>query len=113
MVLSPDNRVIAIGPPNSDWTNNAQPYGIFTSTRTIDVGPAELTFPDSSVIRVTPGFGVAAFQISEGGNQWWTEPFFVELSEQVVWQRIPRVNLVAVALMPNVGCQMDVVVDRT
>lgn len=113
MVLSPNNRIVPVEFPNNIWLFAVRPFAYFTCTRTVDVGPTELLFPDSDVQYVVPGFGQAAFKIENLGVETWTEPFNVVLSQQAIYQPIPYVNLVAIALIPANGCQMDVTPTRT
>ena len=113
MVLSPDARVLSGGQIQQNGTANRDIIALFQATRTVGIGPEELLFPDPSVISVFPGFGQAAFLVNAGGTDIWTAPFDVRLSAEVVVLPFRRVNLVAVALVPANGCQMDVTTDRT
>lgn len=113
MVLSPDARVLSGAGIEQSGTTTRDIVALFQATRTVGIGPEELLFPDPNVISVFPGFGQASFLVNAGGVDVWTAPFDVRLSAEVVVLPFRRVNLVAVALIPANGCQMDVTTDRT
>lgn len=108
MVLSPAFRVVSVASNVGEWRANRERYAIFTCSSNFDVGPSELVFPDPSIQRATPGFGQAAYRVQVGALEKWLQPFEVQLSDGALTIGAPRASLVAIALMPRNGCQMDV-----
>lgn len=112
MVLSSAARVLSDGQIGQTGAANRDILVVVTSTNTPDIGPSELIFPDSEVGFVSPGYGRVSFQVQGEGDAWWLDPAWVRLSTQVLSLPFRRVNLVAVALMPENGCQMDATTTR-
>lgn len=107
MVLSPEARIIDGSEISQTGTTTRDILVVVQSTRTVGIGPDEFIFPDPDVIRVSPGFGLMAMKIREGQEEWWLKAEQITLSTEVVKLDMRRVNLVAVALIPENGCEMD------
>lgn len=108
MPLSPDARVITGADINENGTATRDIVAVVTATRTVDVGPDELLFPDPNIIWTSPGFGFVAFRIQDLTRNEWLAPIPVVLSSQAIMVPMRRVNLRGVALVPAVGCELDV-----
>lgn len=112
MPLSPDFRVLSGAGIEQPGTATRDIIAVVTATRTVGIGPDELKFPGPGTILLSPGFGKIAFRILEGNIDAWLAPVFVRLSLEAVAVPLRRVDLVSVALIPEVGCEMDVVTFR-
>lgn len=108
MPLSPDSRIITGASINQTGTAARDIMAVVTATRTVGIGPDELEFPDPNVIYTLPGFGKISFLLQDLAREGWTRPVFVQLSSEVLVIPSRRVNLRGVALIPEVGCEMDV-----
>lgn len=108
MVLSPEARVLSGDQIRQVWQANRQTVAVFTSTFTPGLSVNELVFPDSGVQFIVPRLGWAAFQVETPEGDRWLMPFEVRLTTQAEPVYYLRGNLIAVALVPENGCQMDV-----
>lgn len=108
MVLSPDARILSGTGIEQTWQVNRQTVAVFDGTFTPGVQVTELVFPDPSIQFVIPRIGWAAFQVQTPSGNRWLRPFEVRLTSQAEPVYYLRGNLIAVALIPETGCQMDV-----
>jgi hypothetical protein len=112
MPLSPNARVLSGAGIQQSGRQNGDIIAIVEATNTVGIGPDELLFPDQGVTYLDPGFGRVAFKVESSQEEWWVAPRFCVLSLEVIKVPLRRVNLVAVALIPSNGCQMDVTTSR-
>ena len=107
MALDPNPRILS-GPTIAlDARNNREILVTATATFTPGVEVTELVFPDPAVGFVFPRLGTIALQLGDGTDLFWVSPISLQLTQEGLPSVPERLNLVAVALIPNVGCSLD------
>lgn len=107
MALDPNPRILSGNGIARNWQNNRVIVVRATASFTSGVEVTELFFPDPAIGFVIPRLGTISLQLSNRGQTVWTDPVDLRLT-QVLLPVVPeRLDLVAIALIPNVGCQLD------